>query len=72
MDEHRCRVWWELHKHHLRVGDAAVRFIKQSVPHAPQQLGNCAFPLLLHAATHAWRKRARHPLPHAWRTLHAW
>lgn len=48
MDEHRCRAWWKMHKHHLRVGDAVVRYI-QRVPQnlRPQQLGTRAQPLLL-------------------------
>lgn len=32
LDEHRCRAWWEMHKHHLRVGDAAVRYLKKQAP----------------------------------------
>lgn len=44
MDEHRCRAWWKMHKHHLRVGDAVVRYIQKAPQKLrPQQLGNRAF-----------------------------
>jgi hypothetical protein len=45
MDEHRCRSWWNSHKHHLRVGDAVVRTVAHQLksvgalkPSAPPRL----------------------------------
>jgi hypothetical protein len=35
IDEHQCRVWWNSHKHYLRVGDAVVRTVVKSLKANP-------------------------------------